>query len=224
MTTLIQAQELTRTFRTAAGGVTAVDDVSLEVSAGEVVAITGPSGAGKSTLLSILATLQVPDRGRVLVDGQDVAALSEPELLALRARRLGYVFQDFGLLDELTAAENVELSLRIQRRDPAERARLVEEALTAVELSPHAAQRPEELSGGQRQRVAVARALVTAPRILLADEPTAQLDARTAATVTDLLVGAAHGRAAAVVVVTHDEQLLARAARVLRLRAGRLEV
>lgn len=223
MTALIQALHLTQTFGTAAGGITAVDDVSLEVDAGEVVAITGPSGAGKSTLLAILAALQEPADGRVLIEGKDVAALPESEMLELRARRLGYVFQEFGLLDELTAAENVELPLRIQRRDPVERSRLVEEVLAAVELTPHAAQRPEELSGGQRQRVAVARALVTAPQLLLADEPTAQLDARTAASVTELLVSAARERGAAVVIVSHDEQLLGRADRVLHLRAGRLE-
>lgn len=219
MTAVLRAESLTRVFRSAGGDVVAVRDADLAVEAGELVAVAGRSGAGKTTLLTMLGGLDTPTKGRVLVDGADLAATST-DVAALRGSRIASIFQTAGLIPVLSAAENVEVPLRIRRVDPAERDRRVAQALSDVGLEDHARQRPGELSGGQQQRVGIARALVMAPGILLADEPTAQLDSETGAQIMDLIAQLVHHRGTAAVVATHDAAMLARADRVLELHDG----
>ncbi|GAA1962471.1 ABC transporter ATP-binding protein [Agromyces allii] len=219
MTTLA-AEHVSRDFATDAGVVHAVVDVSLEVRPGELLVVTGPSGAGKTTLLNLLGGLDRPTSGRVLLGDADLSTLDDDALAAIRRERLGYVFQSFGLIPVLSASENVEVPLRLLRMPPAERDARVVEALEAVGLGAHGAQRPYELSGGQQRRVGIARALAARPSLLLADEPTGQLDSSTAATVIDLIGELVHARGVAAVVTTHDPALVRRADRVLELHDG----
>lgn len=219
MTAVLRAEALSRVFRSAGGDVTAVRDADLAVEAGELVAVAGRSGAGKTTLLTMLGGLDTPTNGRVLVDGADLADPST-DVAALRGSRIASIFQTAGLIPVLSAAENVEVPLRIRRVNAAERDRRVAQALRDVGLEDHARQRPGELSGGQQQRVGIARALVMTPAILLADEPTAQLDSETGAQIMDLIAQLVHHRGTAAVVATHDAAMLARADRVLELHDG----
>jgi len=221
--TLLSAEAVSRVFTTGAGDVHALTDVSMTVTKGELVVVRGPSGSGKTTLLNLLGGLDRPTRGRVLLgDGRELSALPEKEVLAVRRSRIGYVFQSFGLIPVLSAAENVEIPLRLLETDPAERETRVAAALELVGLAGHARQRPYELSGGQQQRVGIARALVAEPDILIADEPTGQLDSATAATIMDLISELTHARGLAAVVSTHDPVLMARADRVVELHDGAL--
>ena len=219
---VLRAASVGRVFTGPAGDVHACTDVSLEVSPGELLVVRGPSGSGKTTLLNLLGGLDTPTTGSVWVGGVDLASMSEDELVQLRRDRLGYVFQSFGLIPVLSAAENVEVPLRIQGVRPRRRDARVAEVLELVGLGDHAAQRPYELSGGQQQRVGIARALVTSPQILLADEPTEQLDSGTGATVMDLIGEVVHSRGVAAVVATHDPLLIQRADRVIELHDGRV--
>jgi putative ABC transport system ATP-binding protein len=219
--TSLRAESVSRVFEGRGEAVHAVDDVSLEVHPGELLVITGRSGAGKTTLLNLLGGLDRPTSGRVHLGDDELSALGEDELAAVRRDRLGYVFQSFGLIPVLSAAENVEVPLRLARMDAAARAERVAESLELVGLAAHAAQRPYELSGGQQQRVGIARALAARPQVLLADEPTGQLDSGTAATVMDLIGELVHARGVAAVVPTHDAALVSRADRVLELHDGR---
>ncbi|MFT4220883.1 MAG: ABC transporter ATP-binding protein [Microbacterium sp.] len=198
---------------------TVLRPTSLRIAPGEQVAVVGPSGSGKSTLLAILGTLDEPSAGAVLVDGRDVAGLRERERCALRAERIGFVFQQFHLMPTLSAVDNVATGLLYSGTRHAERRRRAAEALEAVGLARRLRHRPGELSGGEQQRVAIARALVREPGILFADEPTGALDSATGESVVALLAGIA-GRGTAVVVVTHDEQVAARFSRRIRLRDG----
>jgi putative ABC transport system ATP-binding protein len=220
--TVLRAQDLTRVFGTGAGEVHALTSASLEVAAGELLVVRGPSGSGKTTLLNLLGGLDRPTSGSVWLGDSELTALGEKAVLAARRERIGYVFQSFGLVPVLSAAENVEVPLRLRRTAPAERAERVAAALDAVGLAGHAKQRPYELSGGQQQRVGIARALVADPELLLADEPTGQLDSGTAAVVMDLLARVVHERGVAAVVSTHDPELMARADRVVELHDGRV--
>jgi putative ABC transport system ATP-binding protein len=220
--TVLRAQDLTRVFGTGAGEVHALTSASLEVAAGELLVVRGPSGSGKTTLLNLLGGLDRPTSGRVWLGDSELTALGEKAVLTARRERIGYVFQSFGLVPVLSAAENVEVPLRLRRTAPAERAERVAAALDAVGLTGHAKQRPYELSGGQQQRVGIARALVAEPELLLADEPTGQLDSGTAAVVMDLLARVVHERGVAAVVSTHDPELMARADRVVELHDGRV--
>lgn len=220
--TAVRAENLGRVFETAAGPVTACAEVSLEVSPGELLVICGPSGAGKTTLLNLLGGLDSPTSGRVWLGDAELGTLSETQLADIRRDQLGYVFQSFGLIPVLSAAENVEIPLRLQRTPAAARDARVAEVLELVGLTAQAAQRPGELSGGQQQRVGIARALATQPPLLLADEPTGQLDSRTAATVMDLIVDLVRSQGIAAVVSTHDPLLMKRADRVLELHDGRV--
>jgi len=221
-TPLLRAENLGRVFSTRAGDVIACADIDLEVYAGELVVVRGPSGAGKSTLLRLLGGLDTPTSGRVLVDGSPYDELSEQQAVDLRRDDLGFVFQSFGLIPVLTAAQNVELPLRMKNVDAATRDARVAEVLELVGLAEHAAQLPDELSGGQQQRVGIARALAVPPRILIADEPTAQLDSTNAAIVMDLLASLVDTAGIAVVIATHDPDLAARAHRVVELHDGRM--
>lgn len=223
MTAVLRAEGLTRVFATPAGEVRAVDGATLEVAAGELVVLQGRSGAGKTTLLTMLGGLDRPTAGRVELDGRALETLDEHELREVRSTRVASVFQTFGLLPVLSAAENVEVPLRILRVPRAERERRVVEALAAVGLSDHAAQRPGELSGGQQQRVGIARAIVIRPALLLADEPTGQLDSETGAAIMDLIARLVADTGMAALVATHDPALAERANRVLRIHDGRLD-
>ncbi|MGO1798306.1 MAG: ABC transporter ATP-binding protein [Microbacterium sp.] len=223
MSAVLQAESLTRVFPSPGGDIVAVQDAELAVSAGELVVIAGRSGAGKTTLLTMLGGLDRPTAGRVLIDGTDLADPAT-DVSALRGSRMASIFQTAGLIPVLSAAENVEVPLRIRRVDPDERDRRVADALRDVGLDDHARQRPGELSGGQQQRVGIARALVMAPGILLADEPTAQLDSETGAQIMDLIARLVHERGTAAVVATHDAAMLARADRVFDLHDGMLRL
>ena len=220
-TPTLAGRELRRVFGHGDTAVAALAGIDIEVHAGELTVVTGPSGSGKTTLLNLLGGLDRPTSGTVVLDdGRVLSALPEAEALAARRQRVGYVFQTFGLIPVLSAAENVEVPLRLARVDPAERAARVEAILERVGLSRHSRQRPHELSGGQQQRVGVARALVGEPDILIADEPTGQLDSDTAATIMDLIVELTRERGLASVVSTHDPLLIQRADRVVRLLDG----
>jgi putative ABC transport system ATP-binding protein len=219
---VLSATALTRVFSTRAGQVTACRGVDLEVFAGELVVIRGPSGSGKTTLLNLLGGLDRPTAGSVRIDGRDLGGMGEPELTELRRHRLGQVFQSFALLPMLSAAENVEIPLRIGRMAPRLREVRVRQVLTQVGLAEQADQRPFELSGGQQQRVGVARALVAQPGILLADEPTGQLDSGTASAIMDLIGELVTEQGIAAVITTHHPPLMQRASRLLDIRNGRV--
>ncbi|MEV0120405.1 ABC transporter ATP-binding protein [Streptomyces sp. NPDC050703] len=217
---MVVVEDLHRTHGSGAAAVHALRGVSLTVPRGELVALKGRSGSGKTTLLNLVGGLDTPDRGTVAVDGVELAGLGESGLLELRRDRLGFVFQSFGLIPVLTAAENVGVPLRLRRTDPRAREERVARLLALVGLADHAAQRPGELSGGQQQRVAIARALANEPALLIADEPTGQLDAETGHAVMELLRAVVRSQGVTALVATHDAALLDLADRVLELRDG----
>ncbi|MEU1011977.1 ABC transporter ATP-binding protein [Streptomyces sp. NPDC005890] len=220
--TMVRVEGVHKSYGVGAAAVRALRGVSFEVPRGELVALKGRSGSGKTTLLNIVGGLDTPDRGRVEVEGRDLARLGESELLRLRRDRVGFVFQSFGLIPILSAAENVGVPLRLRRAEPREREERVELLLSLVGLAGHAAQRPGELSGGQQQRVAIARALANRPALLIADEPTGQLDAETGHAVMELLRAVVHSEQVTALVATHDATLLDLADRVLELRDGEI--
>jgi putative ABC transport system ATP-binding protein len=220
--TMVRVENVHKSFGRGAGVVHALRGVSLEVPRGELVALKGRSGSGKTTLLNIVGGLDAPDEGRIEVDGRDLAGLDEDGLLALRRDSIGFVFQSFGLIPILTAAENVGVPMRLRRAEARAREERVELLLSLVGLADHAAQRPTELSGGQQQRVAIARALANSPSLLIADEPTGQLDAETGHAVMELLRAVVRSENVTALVATHDATLLDLADRVLELRDGEI--
>lgn len=222
MKPIVEAMRVTRSFDMPAGPVVAVRDISLTIAPGEYVAVRGPSGCGKSTLLHMLGCVDAPSSGTLLFDGQDVSRLTDAQRSLLRLRQLGFVFQRFFLLPMLTAWENVELpqSEAGVRKD--ERRRRTRELLEYVGLAGRADHRPSQLSGGEMQRVAIARALANRPRLLLADEPTGELDRTTGEQIAALL-DRVNADGTALVIVTHDPALADRARRVLTLRDGEIE-
>jgi putative ABC transport system ATP-binding protein len=219
---MVRVEDVRKTYGTGPAAVPALRGVSLDIPEGELVALKGRSGSGKTTLLNIVGGLDTPGSGTVVVDGHDLSTLSEDKLLALRRDRIGFVFQSFGLVPILTAAENVGVPLRLRDADPAEREERIELLLSLVGLAGHAAQRPAELSGGQQQRVAIARALANSPALLIADEPTGQLDAETGHSVMELLRAVVRSEGVTALVATHDNTLLDLADRVLELADGRV--
>ena len=217
---VLRAENLCKQVSSPEGTLTIVDEVSLDILAGESVAVTGPSGAGKSTLLALLAGLDVPTRGRVLLEGQDLTQLDEDGRARLRAQRVGFVFQSFHLIPALTALENVMLPLELAGRRDARR--VAAETLQRVGLKERTGHYPRQLSGGEQQRVALARAFVTQPAVLFADEPTGNLDTVTGARVGELLFELNANAHTTLVLVTHDRELAARCARLVKMEAGRV--
>jgi putative ABC transport system ATP-binding protein len=211
-----------RTFGSGPATVHALRDISFEVEPGTMVALVGRSGSGKTTLLNVIGGLDRPDSGTVTVDGVEVTGLDEDGLSRLRREKVSYVFQTFGLIPVLSAAENVGVPLRLARTEQKERERRVELLLELVGLAGHARQRPGELSGGQQQRVAIARALAASPRLLVADEPTGQLDAETGLAVMALLRGVVESEGVTALVSTHDPVMMELADRVIHIADGQL--
>ena len=217
---MIRLRGVTKTVPTAAGPLTILHPLELEVARGQLAAVLGPSGSGKSTLLGLMAGLDAPSAGSIELDGTDITRLDEDQLTRLRGRKLGFVFQFFNLVPSLTALENVALPLEIAGRAEAEpRARAL---LHEVGLDGRLGHYPSQLSGGEQQRVALARALVHEPVLLLADEPTGNLDAENGRLVFELLLAAVRRRGTTLVLVTHDETLATQADQVVRLRGGRV--
>lgn len=218
---LLELRSVSKVYQADGGPVTALEDLSFEVNAGDFLALVGRSGCGKSTLLNLCGTMDFPTSGEVLLEGQNTKRLSDAALTQLRREKVGFIFQSFQLMHTLSAAENVELPLMLARKKNARAAAL--ERLRWVELESYASRLPHQLSGGEQQRVAIARALVANPSLILADEPTGNLDTATGQTVLNLLVRAAREFHVAVIMATHSSESAALADRIIRLRDGRME-
>ena len=219
MTSLVSLRDVRRDYAMEGEAVHAVRSVTLEIAVGDCVAIVGPSGCGKSTLLNLIGAIDRPTAGTITVDGRDLAALGDREATAFRLRTVGFVFQRFYLMPMLTAAENVELPMAEAKVPKPERTTRARELLGYVGLGERTRHRPTQLSGGEQQRVAIARALANRPRLLLADEPTGELDARTGAEIIALF-RRVHADGTTLIIVTHDEELAATANRVVHMRDG----
>ncbi|MFN8569073.1 MAG: ABC transporter ATP-binding protein [Kouleothrix sp.] len=219
---VVRIEGVTKDFATGAASFRALDDVSLEIHRGEMIAIMGPSGSGKSTLMTIIGLLDSPTSGNYWLDGQDVGGLSRLEQARVRNAKIGFVFQNFNLLPRLSALKNVELPMVYGRIDAREREQRARAALEAVGLGDKLANRPNELSGGQKQRVAVARSLVGLPSMILADEPTGALDTRTGGEIMNLFRTLNREQGLTIVIVTHDPEIGRQMDRVIGLRDGQL--
>ncbi len=219
---MLSLRDVRRTYGTGPGAVHALKGVSFDIEPGTMVALVGRSGSGKTTLLNMVGGLDSPDSGTVSVDGTEVTTLDEAGRSRLRRDTVSYVFQTFGLVPVLSAAENVGVPLRMRRTPRAEREQRVATLLDLVGLAAHAQQRPDELSGGQQQRVAIARALASSPRLLVADEPTGQLDAETGLSVMALLRGVVESEGVTALISTHDPVMMRLADRVVRISDGRV--
>jgi putative ABC transport system ATP-binding protein len=216
---MLRCESLTQTYLSGGRELTVLQDIGFELEDGGFLAIVGPSGSGKTTLLGLLAGLDRPKRGRVLLEGQDLSQLSEDQRARLRGEKVGFVFQSFHLIPTLTARENVQVPLELRGQDARS---VADELLTRVGLGDRGHHYPTQLSGGEQQRVALARAFSNRPRLLFADEPTGNLDAATGATVIDLMVELNRELGTTLVLVTHDSDLASRARRIIRLADGRM--
>lgn len=219
---IVRLEGATKIYRQGPVEVRAVDDLSLEVRPGEFVALCGPSGSGKTTVLNLIGGLDVPTRGRIVLEGRDLARLSRTELARLRRDRIGFVFQAYNLVPVLTAYENAEFVLALQGISGPERRIRVMALLKEVGLAGLENRRPDELSGGQQQRIAIARAIVPEPAIVLADEPTANVDSATAAALLTLMERLNHAKQVTFLFSTHDQRVMDRAHRIIRMRDGRV--
>ncbi|MDF1851983.1 MAG: ABC transporter ATP-binding protein [Verrucomicrobiales bacterium] len=219
---LVELRSVSRQYKLGKTVVNALEGVSLEIVRSDFLIVAGPSGSGKSTLLNLIGCIDQPTAGSVIFDSTDVATLSDRELSAFRAHKLGFIFESFNLVPVLNAHENVDYPLRLRNVPAAERQSRTEAMLEAVGLQDQALHRPGELSGGQRQRVAIARALVTHPELVLADEPTANLDTRTGETIIDLMKEMRDRLGTTFVIATHDPMVAERARRRVEIRDGRI--
>lgn len=222
MTNSVSLLNVNRVHRLGDDVVNALADFSYDFPVGEIMVIAGPSGSGKSTLLNIIGCIDKPNSGRVVIDGEDVTELSLEALSRVRLEKIGFIFQQFNLVPVLTAYENVELPLLFRKMPPSEARQSARNALDAVGLSDRMDHRPAQLSGGQRQRVAIARALAGNPRIVVADEPTASLDSKTAQGIVSLLIDLNQNFKATILVATHDQTLIENSSKTLSLRDGRI--
>jgi putative ABC transport system ATP-binding protein len=219
---VVETQNLEKLFIDAGTEVRAVDGVSINVEEGEFTAIVGPSGSGKTTLLNMIGGLDNPTNGNVQVAGVELTELSKNELIDFRLKNIGFVFQSYNLIPVLTAYENVEFVMLLQGRDPKERKARVNELLVAVGIADKAKNRPSKLSGGQQQRVAVARALAPKPKFIIADEPTANLDSKSASTLLDIMQQLNEKEGITFLFSTHDQRVIDRARRVVTLTDGKI--
>ncbi len=222
METLVEIRDICKVYNPGENEVKALDHVSLTFKEGEFVAIIGHSGSGKSTLMNMLGCLDVPTSGSYFLHGHDVGGMSDDELSDIRNQEIGFIFQDFNLIPSLTAVENVELPLLYRGVGKKERQELSEKALEKVGLGQRMTHKPAEMSGGQQQRVAIARAIAQAPPIILADEPTGNLDSGSTREIIDILRGL-HEEGRTVILITHDDEIAARAKRVIKIMDGRIE-
>jgi putative ABC transport system ATP-binding protein len=221
---MIQVQNLTKTYRLGSVEVPALRGVSFRIERGEVVAIMGQSGSGKSTLMNVLGCLDLPTEGEYLLDGKNIAGMNEDELAMVRNQKIGFVFQQFNLLPRMTVRRNVEMPFMYNGGKPQKEIQeRVESILNAVGLADRMNHRPTELSGGEQQRVAIARALINEPALILADEPTGNLDSRTGADIMSLLLGLNKERGLTLLIVTHDPHIASHSQRLIRLRDGLID-
>lgn len=219
---MVEGRDLTKTYQMGEMQVDALRGVSIKIKKGEVVAIVGPSGSGKSTIMNILGALDRPSSGEYFLSGESVAQMDDEQLADIRNRKVGFVFQSFNLLPRATALSNVELPLRYSKQNGFKRKELASEALKAVGLADRMDHRPNELSGGQQQRVAIARALVNQPSIVMADEPTGNLDSKSGKEVMELLLHMNKESAATLIIITHDPDIAKQAQRTITLRDGKV--
>ena len=223
MSNVIEIQNLTRKYGKGVAEVIAVNQLSLNIEYGEFTAIIGPSGSGKSTLLNLIGGLDNSDEGQIMLAGNNLASMSGRKMSDFRRDHIGFIFQAYNLIPVLSAAENIEYIMLLQGISNAERSKRVEEMLQLVGLEGLGNRRPSELSGGQQQRVAVARAMASKPEIILADEPTANLDSKTGASLLDMMKGLNEEKGVTFVFSTHDEMIMKRAKRLIHLRDGSIE-
>jgi len=219
---VVEANQLTKVYRMGEVDVHALRGVTLQIERGEVVSIMGPSGSGKSTLMNILGCLDQPSTGEYCLDGQDVAGMSDDQLATVRNRKVGFIFQSFNLLSRTSALSNVELPMRYSPPNGKSRRQRATEALIAVGLGDRLHHRPNELSGGQQQRVAIARALVNQPSMIMADEPTGNLDSRSGEEIMELLLRLNRERNVTLIIVTHDPDVASQTGRVVHIRDGQV--
>lgn len=221
--TVITAQKITKIYQDHGLPVTALRDVDLAIQSGEFTAVVGPSGSGKSTLLNLLGGLDRPTSGRIFIEDNEITAMKASRLIELRLHRIGFVFQSYNLIPVLTAMENVEFIMLLQKIPRRDRARRAQELLQSVGLGGHLNRRPSELSGGEQQRVAVARALASLPAFVLADEPTANLDSAAAANLLDIMEKLNREKGMTFIFSTHDQRVVNRARRIITLQDGKIE-
>jgi putative ABC transport system ATP-binding protein len=220
---VVETKDLTKTYKMGEVEVNALRGVSMNIAAGEVISIMGPSGSGKSTLMNLLGCLDRPTTGEYLLDGEPVAQMNGDQLADVRNRKVGFVFQSFNLMPRASALANVELPLRYSRHNGRDRRRIATDALVSVGLSDRLHHRPNELSGGQQQRVAIARALVNQPAIIMADEPTGNLDSHSGEEILGLMLKLNRERGTTLIIITHDPDIAAHSERVVHIRDGLLE-
>lgn len=221
--TIIELKDVWRTYVMGDAEVHALRGINLKVRKGEFVALMGPSGSGKSTAMNMVGCLDIPSKGHVYLGGQDISKLSESDLAQIRGKKIGFIFQKFNLINTLTAKENIMLPMIFQGIPESKRHKRANELLKLVDLQNRADHRPNELSGGQQQRVAIARSLALEPEVILADEPTGNLDSKTGSSVMDFLKGLHKDKGTTIVMVTHDEHVARNAQRIEYLKDGQIE-